>query len=69
MTDRLARLLTDLAAAGVSVRVEAGRVCITGMESDAWLTDWLQRNERDLLLLLRAPDRHQATRTPLPCER
>ena len=63
---RLARLLGDLADAGVTVTVRGGQIHIQGMDRERWLDDWLERNQTALLLLLGAPDGHQATRTPLP---
>ena len=66
MTDRLARLLADMAAQGVSFTVRGGQIQVTGMEREAWLDDWLERHQTELLALLGAPDGHQVTRTPLP---
>ena len=66
MTDRLARLLADLAAQGVTFAVRGGQIRIHGLERDGWLDDWLERNHSDLLLLLGCPRRPQATRTPIP---
>ena len=66
MTDRLARLLADMAAQGVSFTVRGGQIQIQGMDREAWLDDWLERNHSELLALLGCPDGHEATRTPLP---
>ena len=64
MTDRLARLLADMAAQGVSFTVRGGQIQVTGMEAPDWLPGWLERNHSELLALLGCPDGHQATRTP-----
>ena len=65
MTDRLARLLADLAAQGVSFTVQDGQIRVTGLESDAWLDDWLERHQHDLLALLGSPRRPESPPKPV----
>ena len=68
MTERLARLLSDLAAQGVTFKADGGQIRVTGMDREAWLDDWLERNHSELLALLGNPRRVEAKRERLEVE-
>lgn len=52
MTDRLARLVRDMEQQGVQFHLVEDRIEVTGLESEPWLNEWLDRNGRALRRLL-----------------
>lgn len=55
-TRRLRSLMADLEAQGVRFQRDGDQVTVSGMTTDAWLRDWLERHRRDLLAILGKPE-------------